>query len=408
MKLFKTKFKSQIQLPGDKSLSHRALIMASMVRGVSVFENLSISKDVESTKKCLQQLGAKIESDCNLTHVFGVGPTGFKKPNAVQENFLRGVLDCGNSGTTMRLLMGVLAAQSFESSLVGDESLSKRPMLRVAEPLRNMGAKIELTNGNFAPVKIYPSTLTDLEYQLPVASAQVKSAILLSAWAAGVSANVKESFNSRDHTERMLPEFTKGPVRWLIPCDISAACNWLAIAILAKKSIRLENVLLNPQRLGFVRKLQEIGIDIKSTVTQKEIELSGFIELSSFLLKPFKISREEVPALIDEIPLLVLLSTQASGVTEISGAEELRYKETDRIEKTRAVLNELGLKVQTKQDGFIIEGPQKIRGSTIDSFGDHRLAMLGMVASFGCDETIEISRAEAVKISDPYFAENLL
>lgn len=376
--------------------------MAALRTGVSELENLSMGEDVQRTAQCLRHLGVRVETVGEKTVVYGVGLRGFSSPKEP--------LDCGNSGTTMRLFMGLLAGQDFETILVGDESLSKRPMKRVAEPLRLMGANISLTEDEYAPVRIKPAKLISLKYEMPVASSQVKSALILAGVVSGQDVSLTGQTLSRDHTERMLPFFLQsGPMHWRVPSDISAASFWITAALLKKVKVKLEGVLLNETRMGFVNTLREIGVDVTFELKGEIPEPYGHIVVSPLselkMLKPFHIEKKQVPFLIDEIPLLVLIATQLAGTSTIRGAEELRYKESDRIDKTAAVLRALGAEVQTTTDGFVIQGPQILKGGFVETYHDHRLTMMAAVAELVCQTPVHVSDTSSSKISDPFFFE---
>jgi 3-phosphoshikimate 1-carboxyvinyltransferase len=380
-----------MQTVGDKSISHRVLILSALQSGVSHLEGLSTGKDVESTIRCLGALGVRIDGEGSSRVVHGTGQLTAPKNDE---------LDCGNSGTTMRLLMGVLAAQPFESALVGDGSLSRRPMGRVAEPLRAMGARILLGSGDVAPARIFPSELRDLSYQLPVASSQVKSALLLAGHIAGKKVVLSGRTDSRDHTERLLGYF-QGARDFRVPGDVSAASFYIAQALLEGRSIEFSDIGLNPTRLGFIHVLKRAGARVQMHLTESQPEPRGMLWVKPGKLRAFEIEPEEVPFLIDEIPILALLATQAHGRTRIQGASELRFKESDRLEKTAEILTILGATVRVHEEGFEIDGPSQLRRAPVETYGDHRLAMMASVA--GC----AIPDPSEVAISDPDFFSNL-
>jgi 3-phosphoshikimate 1-carboxyvinyltransferase len=326
----------------------------------------------------------------------------------------------------MRMLMGVLAGQRFPSRLFGDASLSRRPMKRVAEPLEAMGAKFTLTNGSFAPLTVHGAgTLKAIEYRLKVASAQVKSAILLAALYADGRTRLTGEIHSRDHTERLLPHFGAAietsrdaisiaggqelhGARVDVPGDPSSAAFWLAAAsVVSGGHVTIENILLNPTRTGFIEALKRMGAPIREREKASVPEPVGEIELSHARLKGVTISAAEVPSLIDEIPVLAVLATYAEGTTEVRGAEELRVKETDRIEAVATNLRKMGARIETFEDGFRIEGPQRLQGAKLDSFHDHRIAMAFSIAALGAEGETEIANAESVSISYPTFFETL-
>ncbi|MDQ3088402.1 MAG: 3-phosphoshikimate 1-carboxyvinyltransferase [Acidobacteriota bacterium] len=419
----------KITLPGDKSISHRAAIFSAMATGETRIENFATSADCASTLNCLRNLGVEIRQENSTIFVKGVGKTGFQKPS---KN-----LDCGNSGTTMRLLAGVLAGQSFDAVLVGDESLSKRPMKRIIEPLTKMGAKIEAENF-CAPLKIYgKNPLQSIFYKLPVPSAQVKSCILL----AGLNAENKseiQSATSRNHTELMLRylgaeieekfvEANDGVVHRVsidgnskligkdlqIPSDISSAAFFIVAAACLKNSeIVLENVGLNPTRTAIVEVLQALGADI-SVLNQTEVcnEIVGDLlvrgrrslapKTSSNL-----ISGDVIANLIDEIPILAVFGTQIENGLEVRNAQELRVKESDRIAAVVENLRRMNADVEEFADGFRV-GKSDLKGATVNSFGDHRIAMAFAVAALFAKGETKIVGAECAKVSFPEFFQTL-
>lgn len=333
------------------------------------------------------------------------------------------VLDCANSGTTMRLLMGVLSGAGVTATLDGDSSLRRRPMRRVAAPLRHMGAQITLAEGDVAPVRIEKNgaRLHGIEYALPVASAQVKSAILLAGAFAEGRTTLRGLIHSRDHTERMLPYFgvpvdvrrdaiviegggTLRGAKVRVPGDPSTAAFWIAAATIVPDSeLELENVLLNPTRNGFIEVLRRMGAEIETKIVSLSPEPVGTVKVRSAKLGPATVVGEEVPALIDELPLVAVLATYAHGCTAIRGAEELRVKESDRIETVAANLTAMGARVQTLPDGLLIDGPQPLHGARIETHGDHRIAMSFAIAALGASGATEIENAECAAVSYPEF-----
>ena len=421
-----------IRLPGDKSISHRAAIFAALAEGETRIENFASSADCASTLDCLSNLGVEIQRADSTIGIKGVGKNGFTKPSAP--------LDCGNSGTTMRLLAGVLAGQNFDSILIGDASLSKRPMKRIITPLELMGAKIEAED-NHAPLKIYGrNPLQAITYNLPVASAQVKSCVLLAGLNAfGVSKvlNPNSKFqipNSRNHTELMLKylgakieskfietdgefaeEVSIGGDSTLtaknlnVPSDISSAAFFLVGAsCLENSEIVLENVGLNPTRTAVLEVLRRFGADIE-VLNQKEAcnEIVGDIRVVGHRnLSPETesnlVSGDIIANLIDEIPVLAVFGTQIDGGLEIRGAGELRVKESDRIAAVVENLRRMNAKVEEFADGFKVE-KSNLKGATIDSFGDHRIAMAFAIAALFADGATEIGGAEHAGVSFPEF-----
>jgi 3-phosphoshikimate 1-carboxyvinyltransferase len=402
-------------LPGDKSISHRCLIFAALAKGVSTFENVSMSEDVFSTEKVLLQLGVEIQRDGSYLRVMSTGR--LKKPLKA--------LDCGNAGTLMRLMMGVLSSQDFESTLIGDESLSLRPMKRVSEPLKLMGADITLKDDQCAPIQIRPSRLKAIDYNLPVASAQVKSALMLAALFAEGDTVLTGKIQSRDHTEKLLKlfggeiEINSQSIRisgnknlvatsYNIPNDISAASFWLTAGVLAAESeVSLENVGVNPTRTGFIDVLKNAGAKIELDMVAQSPEPVANIKLKTSQLRSFEIPAEQISTLIDEVPLLALIATQCVGVTKICGLEELRYKETDRIRTTTEAIRALGGRIEVQDNDLIIEGPQVLTGGTVNSYRDHRIAMMAAVSIYCTTGEVEIINFESSEISDPHFSKQI-
>ncbi len=408
-----------IDVPGDKSISHRAVIFASMARGITTVSNLSTATDCISTISCLKKLGIKVEKqDDTVFAIEGKGRFGFSAPI--------GILDAGNSGTTIRLMSGLLAGQSFESEITGDDSLIKRPMKRIMDPLESMGAKIfSSDNNNRPPIRIVGKKLKPISYTMPVASAQVKTAIMIAGLLCDGTTTIIEKYLSRDHTERMFKYLganistafpnieVKGgqlkPSNIFVPGDISSAIFFIVAALLVRNSnITLNKVGLNPTRLGSLTALKKMGADISiiSDETRNEEPL-GSIKVSSSKLNAINITVEDIPSMIDEIPILALAATQANGKTIISGAEELRYKESDRLKAITDNLKRLGASIVEKPDGLEINGPTPLIGAEVESFGDHRLAMTMAIAGLIASGETKINNFESVNISFPEFIENL-
>jgi 3-phosphoshikimate 1-carboxyvinyltransferase len=410
-------FKGSPVIPGDKSISHRGLIFGALAEGRTEVIDILESGDVQSTARCLQQLGVKISKSGNRTLVDGVGIRGFKAPNEI--------LDCGNSGTTIRLLMGVLAGQNFEARMTGDSSLIKRPMKRVAEPLRKMGAQFELTREDYAPLTVKGGKLHGVTYELKVASAQIKTAITLAGLLAEGTTTITGEIHSRDHTERLLKYFgaqlqaTSDAVSISggqklkactvqVPGDPSTAAFWMAAAsLIPGASLELHNIALNPTRIGFLKALQRMGAKVETQMTSENPEPIGTIRVFSGPLRGVKISKDEVPTLIDELPLLAVLATQAQGVTEVEGAEELRVKESDRIEAVATNLRAMKGQIEVRPDGYRIQGIQKLHGAKIDSFHDHRIAMAFSIAGLIAEGETDILHPDCVGISYPAFFDTL-
>ncbi len=409
------------KIPGDKSISHRALIFGALAEGRTEVIDPLESGDVHSTARCLADLGVKFTRESTQQskkiYVEGIGAKGFTPP--------QNILDCGNSGTTIRLLMGVLAGCGVTATLTGDSSLVGRPMKRVAEPLRLMGAKFELTKEDYAPLTVRATQLHAIDYHLKIASAQTKTAIMLAALFAEGTTIIRGEIHSRDHTERMLKHFgvkvDVSPTQIAIqggqklkaahvtvPGDPSTAAFWMAAASLVPGAkIEMENISLNPTRIGFITALQRMGANITIELTSETPEPVGRITIVSGALKGVKISKEEVPTLIDELPLLAVLASQAHGVTEVEGAEELRVKETDRIEAMAVNLRAMGVEVEVRKDGFRITGPQPLKGAAVQSFHDHRIAMGFSIASLVAKGETTIHGADCVGISYPEFFNTL-
>ncbi len=404
-------------IPGDKSISHRALILGALASGKSEIIDLLESEDVQSTASCLSKLGVVFKTEGKRTIIQGIGDSGLKSP--------QGVLDCGNSGTTMRVMMGVLAGSSLTATLVGDASLMKRPMKRVAHPLRLMGASLSLTSDDYAPLTIMGRKIHGIEYELKIASAQIKSAIMLAAISGEGRTILRGEIGSRDHTERLLPHFgcevnvtpqkieIEGGQKLTgnvlkVPGDPSTAAFWIgAASMIQGAEIEMENISLNPTRIGFIYALQKMGADIETEVTTLSPEPIGKIRVRFKKLTGVVITKDEVPGLIDEIPLIAVLATQCEGVTEVRGAEELRVKESDRIEAVALNLRSMGAKIEVFHDGFRIQGPQKLIGADIKSFHDHRIAMVFSIAGLVAEGETTIHDAECVAVSYPKFYDTL-
>ncbi len=415
--------KGELRVPSDKSITHRAFILGALAYGETLVKEPLISEDTRATLEILKNLGTEVKENDNEIIIRG-------------RNFIftepKEILDCKNSGTTARLMSGVLATQHFFSVLFGDESLRERPMLRVVEPLREMGAQIDgREEGNKLPISIRGGKLKGISYFNKRASAQVKSCLLLAGLRAEGVTEVIEPVLSRDHTERMLKLFgvevitvpeerghilkVKGGqelkgTEIYCPADPSSAAYFAALATLAPEgSLKLKDVLLNPTRDGFYRKLLEMGADITFENT-REISnepRADLIVRPVERLKAVKVEPEEVTSMIDEIPILAILMALADGVSEVRGAKELRYKESDRIKAVVHNLRKMGVKVEELEDGFIIEGTEKLKGAKIETFGDHRIAMAFAVAGLVTDEEVIIDRPECVSISYPQFWDDL-
>jgi len=413
----------RLTMPGDKSMSHRAAMFAAIAEGTTKIGNFAASADCASTLGCLSALGIGVEREGSNVTVKGAGKNGFTKPKSD--------LDCGNSGTTMRLMAGILSGQRFESVLTGDESLQKRPMKRVIDPLTQMGASIASENG-CAPLRIKGSGLAGLEYRLPVASAQIKSCVLLAGLFADGETTVIEPTPTRDHTERMLRWFGCELIEetadsgkritisgdhvlkandFVVPGDVSSSAFFLvAAACLPGSSLVLENVGLNPSRIAVIDALKRFGanIDIQNeriacNEPVGDIAVSGLIAQSgeSHVLKG-----EIIANLIDEIPILAVFGTQLDGGLEIRDAGELRVKESDRITSVVTNLRAMGAEVSEFEDGLKVER-SNLTAAAIDSFGDHRIAMAFAVAGLLATGETEIIGADCAAVSYPSFFEDL-
>jgi 3-phosphoshikimate 1-carboxyvinyltransferase len=405
------RLEGEIRVPGDKSISHRALILGSIASGRSRLRGLSPGADVESTRRCMQELGAELDG----VMLDGRGLHGLHKAS--------GPLDCGNSGTTMRLLAGLLAVQKFESELIGDESLSRRPMDRVVAPLREMGARASwppLRVGGQAPLHGFSHTMTK-------PSAQVKSAILLAGLFADGVTSVLEPVRTRDHTELMLqamgaavevdglrvqvePATELQPLDMDVPGDLSAAAFWLVAAGLVPGSrVLLEGVGVNPTRTAFIDLLLGSGFQVKFSKSRfvggepvADLEVT-----SAAALRSLQVSGDKAAEMIDELPVLAVAATQIPGRTVISGAAELRVKESNRIEAMEEGLVAMGADVTAVEDGWVINGPRFLEGARVSAHGDHRVAMALAVAGLIADGRTEIDGAECVEISYPEFFDHL-
>jgi len=409
--------------PPDKSISHRAALLAAMSEGEVRIENYLHAADTDATLAAVRALGAAVEARDEQLLVRGVGLRGAGEPGSP--------IDVQNSGTLLRLLPGWLAGQERRRfTLDGDESIRRRPVDRIALPLRAMGAQIECTDQRLPPLTILGAALHGVEYVLPVASAQVKSAVLLAGLLAEGRTSVIEPAPSRDHTERMLlragvtviregPRITVSPCsridleRVVVPGDPSSAAFWVAAALLVPGSaVRIENVGANWTRNGFVAIARRMGAGIEGEIEDANAPLGAAdavttLEISSSRLTGTVVGPEEIALAIDELPLVALLACFADGETVISGAEELRVKETDRIATVTEALRALGADIEPTADGFVVIGSDGLRGGTIDAHGDHRLAMLGAVAGLASREGVGVVGMDAARVSYPAFVSDL-
>lgn len=416
-----------VVMPGDKSISHRAAMIAALADGTSRIKNFSTSDDCAATLRCLVQLGVSISRDGSDVSVEGTAAHGLRAPSAA--------LDCANSGTTMRLLAGILAGQYFKSTLTGDESLRSRPMQRIIEPLQMMGAGI-LSNDGRAPLTIHGlNPLKPIDYELLVASAQVKSGLLLAGLNANGRTRVVEKQPTRDHTERLLRWFgvkveigdaahegekfaaVAGPVSFEardvdVPGDVSSAAYFIAAAaLLDDSSLEIANLGINPTRTLFLKQLKSFGLRIKVDDTREQNnEPVGRIRVEGLRSDPQNVFESTltlpsalIPQLIDELPLLAVVGSQVEGGIEIRDAAELRVKESDRIATTVAGLRAMGAQVEEFDDGLRVSGPTRLRGAEIDPRGDHRIAMAFTVAALLAEGETEIRDADCVAVSFPEF-----
>jgi 3-phosphoshikimate 1-carboxyvinyltransferase len=405
-----------VDLPGDKSISHRYAILAALAKEPSEILNYATAADCQSTLECLRRLGVKIDANRERVQIHGAGLDGLKKPKRA--------LDAGNSGSTMRMLAGVLAGQWFPSTITGDASLKRRPMRRVAEPLRQMGAKILGRDGDLAPLEITGGNLHAIDYSLPVPSAQVKSAILLAGlYAEGVTA-VREAVRTRDHTELALREFgakieiAKDSIRihprpelearqLTVPGDLSGGVFLASAAlILPRSSVMLHNVGLNPTRAKVLDFLISIGGQINlASVQLRNGELIGDLSVRHSELAGGRVEGSQVAEMIDELPMLAALGPYTEQGIEIRDAQELRVKESDRIATLAAGLRQMGARVEEFPDGLLVEGrvAGKLRGAKVDPQGDHRIAMALSVAALGAEGDTVIQNAECASVSFPEF-----
>ncbi|MBP2621446.1 3-phosphoshikimate 1-carboxyvinyltransferase [Streptococcus panodentis] len=408
-----------LRVPGDKSISHRSIIFGSLAKGVTTVHDILRGEDVLSTMQVFRDLGVQIEDDGRTVRIFGVGFDGLQAP--------KHKLDMGNSGTSIRLISGVLAGQDFEAEMFGDDSLSKRPMDRVTIPLRQMGVQISgQTERDLPPLTIRGSkTLKPIRYQLPVASAQVKSALIFAALQAQGESVIIEKELTRNHTEDMIVQFggriavdgkeirVEGGQQLqaqqvTVPGDISSAAFWLVAGLIVPDSkIVLENVGINESRTGILDVIQAMGGRIRlSNVDQ--VAKSATITVESSELKGTDIGGSIIPRLIDELPIIALLATQAQGRTVIRDAEELKVKETDRIQVVADALNSMGAAIVPTEDGMIIEGKTALHGAAVNTFGDHRIGMMTAIAALlAAEGKMALERAEAINTSYPSFFTDL-
>ncbi len=416
-------FNSEIVPPSDKSISHRGIFFSALSENNVKIDNFLLSQDLLSTIDAFRSLGVGISVDGNEVNVSGVGLKGLKKPDQA--------LYLGNSGTTARLILGLLSAQDFNAKIKGDESLSLRPMKRVTEPLSMMGGSFSGPDGaNLLPIEVKGSRLKGINYDMSVSSAQVKSAILMAGLYAESPTIIHQKYSSRDHTERMLLSFganiffdgldveIKKTDRlrvfdFSVPADISSAAFFIALTILSSNSkLLLKNVGINPTRCGFINVLKRMGADIGIDLIVSEAdsvisEPSANISIASSSLKGVNVSKEEIPSLIDELPVLFLVASLAQGDSYIEGVSELRVKETDRIDSMVKNLTDMGARIEVLGDDVLIKGVESLKGADLLSFSDHRTAMVNIVASILAKGDSTLDSLDSIAISYPHFVEDL-
>lgn len=407
-----------IHLPGDKSISHRYAMLASIAEGTTRISNYSTGADCQSTLACMRALGAANETRDGVVCIHGHGLDGLRAPSST--------LDAGNSGSTIRMLSGILAAQPFVTTIGGDESLSRRPMARIMTPLAQMGAHMEARENKFPPLTIHGAKLHAIDYALPVASAQVKSCVLLAGLYADGRTTVREPLRTRDHTELALREFgadvevdrlaitVTGHPRLRgrelrVPGDLSSAAFFLVAAlIVSESSLTIEGVGLNPTRSALLDFLAEMGAQIKILdVTSDGGELSGNVLIRNSRIQGGVLEKARTAALIDEIPVLAVLGAASEQGLIVRDASELRIKETDRIATIAENFKRMGLKMEVHPDGFEVPGKQRFHAAEIDSFGDHRIAMAFSIAALAADGPCTIVGADAASVSFPEFFDTL-
>jgi 3-phosphoshikimate 1-carboxyvinyltransferase len=413
-----TSVSGAVQLPGDKSISHRYAMLAGIAEGATKISNYSTGADCQSTLACMRALGAESETKDGILCIHGHGLDGLHEPAAA--------LDAGNSGSTIRMLAGILAAQPFVSTIGGDESLSKRPMQRIMKPLAEMGARIEAQQDRFPPLTIHGGKLHPIEYTLPVASAQVKSCVLLAGLFAEGRTTVHEPLRTRDHTELALREFgadvdvdrlsisvTGRPHlegrELRVPGDLSSAAFFLVAALIVpESSLTIHGVGLNPTRSALLDFLAEMGAQIKILdVSSSGGELIGDVLIRKSPIRGGVLEKARTAALIDEIPVLAVLGAASEEGLIVRDASELRIKETDRIATIAENFQRMGLAIELSEDGFVVPGRQKFHAAELDSFGDHRIAMAFSIAALAADGPSTILGADAASVSFPEFFDTL-
>mgnify|MGYP001167718480 FL=1 len=406
------KYSGEITLHGDKSLSHRAIIFASIANGKSNISNLLLSGDTIATLEAFKSMGIKVEIEKNKVVIYGNGLKGLTSP--------KGPIDSVNSGTTARLLIGLLTGQDFESTVVGSEQLNKRPMDRVSIPLQELGCNIKLDGENL-PAVIKPGKISKNTVYTNVPSAQVKSSLMLAAMYSDQPVVIIENSITRDHTERIMTylgidlvrmgnSVTVPPVDEIInfsetiPSDISSASFLIALGALTESSIRLNNILINESRMGFVKVLKQMGADISIENLRPQFgEQVGDIKVEKSILESIDIKEEDIPSIIDELPVFALVASQAEGITTVNGVGELRLKESDRLEAMRKLFSSIGMKFEMYEDSFKIIGPQKIQSGHVKTYDDHRIAMTAVVAGLISNKEIELDNVNCIGDSYPSF-----
>ena len=413
------RIRGEVRVPGDKSISHRALMLAAIAQGDSLIHGLAASRDVASTAHCLRRLGASIEDKGpRRTRVAGHGRFGFEQPTRP--------LDAGNSGTTIRLLSGLLAGQPFPSTITGDASLRRRPMDRIIEPLQQMGIRVDSDDGR-APLTIHGGEPHGVRYELPVASAQAKSCLLLAGLYTDDETAVVEPEPTRDHTERMLGAMGAdlhheadsitlrgcrelSPMELSVPGDLSSAAFLMAAALLVEDGeLTLRHVGINSTRTGILDVLRAMGAEVEILEERADGNepIADLGVTSARTLTAIEIGGDLIPRLVDELPLLAVLATQAEGTTTIRDAGELRHKETDRIHAVAVNLRRMGIALAERDDGLVVDGPQRLMGAQVESFGDHRIAMAFAIAGLIADGPTTIEGADWADVSFPGFYETL-
>lgn len=411
------KISGEIVIPGDKSISHRAIMIGSIARGTTRVKGLAESDDCKHTMNAFKAMGVGIRNEGDITIIEGKGLKGLSRPAKA--------IHVGNSGTTMRMLPGILAGQDFQATLTGGTGIQNRPMKRIVEPLSRMGVDIKACNGDYPPLVIKGGIVSPIIYKMPIPSAQVKSAILLAGLYAEGKTSIIEKFKSRDHTERMLKIFgadistnkTSVSIKGMrelsaksfeIPGDISSASFFIAAAVMRKGSkIKIKNVSINPTRAGILKILSGMGAKVKVINKKNDFEPTGDIIAEYSKTRGITIEKSMIPAIIDELPIIFVLSAFSKGRTVIKGAEELRVKETDRISSMGINLKKMGAIFNVKNNNVIIEGIDKLKGAHLNSYQDHRTCMSMAIAAISAEGESVIEGAESISKSFPGFFKTL-